>query len=62
MLWSAGALVAAVPLVAVIVVALTERLPGTRWSLIGVILLLTVVTFSLGVMALQAFLNLKDPD
>ena len=62
-LWGAGALVAAIPLVAVVVSALTsQHLPGTRWSLIGVIFLLVVIEFCLVVMALQAFLNWKDPD
>jgi hypothetical protein len=61
-LWTAGALVAAVPLVVVVVMTLTQPLPGTRWSHIGVIFLLAVITLSLAVMALQAFLNWKDPD
>jgi hypothetical protein len=61
-LWGAGALLAAVPLVAVLITALTQPLPGTRWSLIGVILLLSVIELALAVMALQAFLNWKDPD
>jgi hypothetical protein len=52
----------AVPLVAIIVVALTQPLSGTRWGLIGVIFLLTVFVLAMAVMALQAFLNWKDPD
>jgi hypothetical protein len=62
LLWSAGALLTAVPLVAIIVVALTQPLSGTRWGLIGVIFLLAVFVLAMAVMALQAFLNWKDPD
>jgi hypothetical protein len=62
-LWALGGIIWAIPLIAVVLMVLNnDQLPGTRWSLAGVLLLFVVFELVFLLKTAQSFLNWKDPD
>jgi len=62
-LWGIATLVVLLPLVGLVVVAVTGGLTaGNRWAWIGCLLLLGTVSLWPGLKAAEAFLNWKSPN